>query len=156
MVAALILNQTLSQLPSWQAGSRNYSLVMNVNKSIPDRFGPCLDTSSNCWSLLEHHYAEVHAVCMPTQTEDPPLWSGLLSSSTRAAAFRENRGDCLNCHKGSHSLSQGRHLFQNLGGLLNPDLGALGHDGEASRCRLKVMIRRRRQNKITTGQTQSE
>ena len=34
-------------------GSRNNSLAMNVNKSIPDCLDPWLDTSSNCWPLDE-------------------------------------------------------------------------------------------------------
>jgi len=106
----------------------------------------CGGTASNCWPLEEHHYAEVHAVCMSIQTEDPPLWSGLLSSSARAAALSENRGRCLNCHEDKHSLRQCRHPFLNLSGILNPDLGTLGDDGEAFRRWQERMIRHRREN----------
>ena len=65
---------------------------MNVNKSIPDCLDPWLRTSSDYWPLDEHHYIEVHAVCMSIRTEDPTLWSGLFSSSARAAALGETRG----------------------------------------------------------------
>ena len=89
--------RTLSQSPVWQTRSRNNPLVMNVHKTIPDYLDRWLDTASNCWPLDKHHYAEVHAVFISIQIEDPPLWSGLLSSSARAAALSENRGRCLNC-----------------------------------------------------------
>ena len=46
---------------------------------IPDCTDPLLDASSNCWFLDEHYYAEVLAVCSSIQTDDPPLWSGLLT-----------------------------------------------------------------------------
>ena len=52
---------------------------MNVSKSIPNCTDPWTDTSSNCWPLDEHHFAEVFAVCPSIQNDDPPLWSGLLT-----------------------------------------------------------------------------
>lgn len=55
------------QSPAWQA------FVMNFNLSVPDRTGPCLDTSSKCWTLDDDHYGEVHAVCAFIQTDDPGL-----------------------------------------------------------------------------------
>ena len=66
------------QSPSWQTGSRKNPLVINANKSIPDCLDPWLNTSSKFWPLDERHYAEVQAVCVSIQTDDPPLWSGLL------------------------------------------------------------------------------
>ena len=112
---------------------------MNVTKSIPDCLDPWLDTFSNCWSLEEHHYADVHAVCMNTQIQNPPLCSGILSSSARAATVSENQGNCLNCHETSHSLRQCRHPFRNLSGVLNPDLGTVGDDGETF-CRWQELM----------------
>ena len=82
--------RTLPQLPSWQTGSRNNPLELNVNVYIPDCLDSWLDTSSNCRPLEEHQYAEVHAVYTSIQTEDFPLWSGLNSSSARTAALSEN------------------------------------------------------------------
>ena len=76
---------------------------MNVNKSIPECTDPWLDTSS---SLNEHHYAEVLDLCSSIQTDDPPLSSGLLTPTARAAALRENRGHCPNCHEDTHSLKR--------------------------------------------------
>ena len=90
-------------------------------------------------------YAEVHADCMPIQTGDPPLRSGLLSSSARAAALSKNRAHCLNCHEDSHSLRQCRHPFQNLSGISHPDLGKLGDDGAAFRRWQERMTRHRRE-----------
>ena len=45
---------------------------------------PWLDKMSNCWPLEEQHYAEVFAVSASFETDDPPLWSGLLTPSARA------------------------------------------------------------------------
>ena len=67
-------------------GSRNNPIVINVNKSIPDYADPWLDTSSNCWPLDEHHYAEVFAACSSIQNDDPPLWIGLLTPTAHATA----------------------------------------------------------------------
>ena len=106
--------RALPQSPAWQTGSCNNPHRVNVHKSIPDCFDPWLDTASNFWPLEEHHYAEVHAVCMSIQTEDALLRSSLLSSSARAAALSETRGRCLNCHEDSHSLRQCRHPFKTL------------------------------------------
>ena len=57
---------------------------------INDSSDPRLDHTSNCWPLEEHHYAEGFAVKASFKTDDPPLWSGLLSP--RADALRGNRG----------------------------------------------------------------
>ena len=60
-------------------------MVMSVN----DPTDPWTDNTYKCWPLEEHHYAEVFAVCASLRTDDPPLWSALLSPSARAAALRE-------------------------------------------------------------------
>ena len=138
--------RTLPQSPAGQTGSRNNPLVLSVHKSIPDCLDPWFDTSSSYWPLEEHHYAEVHAVCMSIQTEDPALWSGVFSSSARAVVLSEYRGHCLNYHEDSHSLTQCRHPFRNLSGILKPDLGTLGDDGEAFLRSQERMIRHRREN----------
>ena len=83
---------------------------------------------------------------MSIQTEDPPLWSGLLSTFARTAALSEYRGRRLNCHEDSHSLRQCKHTFQNLSGVLNPDLGTLDDDGAAFRRWQERMTRHRRLN----------
>ena len=71
-----------SQTLSWQMGSSNNPIVMSVNGPT-DRW---TDKTSKCWPLEEHHYAGVFAVCDSFKTDDPPLWSALLSPSVRAAA----------------------------------------------------------------------
>ena len=54
---------------------------------IDDSFEPWLDHTSNCWPLEEHHYADVFTVKASFRTDDPPLWSGLLSP--RADVLRD-------------------------------------------------------------------
>ena len=76
------------QTPSWQTASSNNPNVISV-KDLTD---PWTGHTSKCWPLEEHHYAEVFAVCASFKTDDPPLWSALLSPSARAAALREKRG----------------------------------------------------------------
>jgi len=66
--------RTPSLSPGWQTGSCNYH-VMNTNRSNE----PWLDFSFTCWPLAAHHHAEVFAVWGPMETDDTPLWSGLLS-----------------------------------------------------------------------------
>ena len=60
--------------------------------------------------------------------DDPPLCSGRLSPSARAAALRENRGHCLNCREDIPSFKQCRNPFINASGSLNPEHGQLGDD----------------------------
>ena len=69
----------------------------------------------------------------PYARYDPPLWSGFLTPTTRAAALRENRGHCLDCHEDTHSLRQCRQPFVNASACLKPDLEQLGDDGEGYR-----------------------
>ena len=73
--------------------------------SVIDPADPWTDNTSKCWPIEEHHYA-VFAVCALFETDDHPLWSALLSPSARAAALRENRGHCLNCHEDTHTISE--------------------------------------------------
>ena len=82
-----------SQTLPWQTGSSHNPIVM----SISDPTDPWIDHTLNCWPLEEH--AEVFAVSASFKTDDPPLWSGLLSPSARAAALRANLGDCLTATK---------------------------------------------------------
>ena len=88
-------------------------------------------------------YAEVFAVCASFRTDDPPLWSALLSPSARAAALRENRGHCLNCHEDTHSFRNCRHPFINASGCLNPELGQLGDDDAYRRWQARMTSYRR-------------
>ena len=81
---------------------------------------------------------EVFAVCASFETDDPPLWSALLSPSARAAALRENRGHCLNCHEDTHSFRNCGHPFINASGCLNPELGQLGDDDAYRRWQARV------------------
>ena len=80
-----------SQSLLWQTGSSHHPTAMPID----DLSHPLLDQTSNCWSLEEHHYGDFCAVGASFKTDDPPLWSGLLSPSARADALRENRGLCL-------------------------------------------------------------
>ena len=101
--------------------------------SANDLTDPWTDHTSKCWPLEEHHYAEVFAVCASSKTDDPHLWIALLSPSARAAALRENRGHCLNCHEDTRSFRNCRHPFINESGCLNTKLGQLGDDDACRR-----------------------
>ena len=81
-------------------GSSNNPIVT----SVIDPADPWTDNTSKYWPLEERHYAEVFAICASFETDDPPLWSALLSPSAWAAALRENRGRSLNCHEDAHSF----------------------------------------------------
>ena len=140
--------RVLSQSPSWQTGSSHNPIVM-PNVASTD---PWLDKMSNCWPLEEQHYAEFFAVSASFKTDDPPLWSGLLTPSARAAALRENRGHCLNCHEDTHSLRNCRHPFINASGCLNPELGQLGDDDVFRRWQAR-MVSYRRDGRSSRSQT---
>ena len=132
----------LTSRRSWQTGSRNNPLVMNINKPIPvltrlPSAGPWTNTTTLKFTL---------SAC-PSGPMAPLLGSGLLSSPARATALSENRGHCLNCREDAHSPKQCRHAFQNLTGILNPDLGTLDDDGEASRRWQKRIVLYLRDNK---------
>ena len=116
--------RVLSQTPSWQTGSSYNPIVMSVN----DPTDPWTDHTSKCWPLEEHQYLEVFAVCASFKTDDPPLWSALLSPSAPAAALREHRRHCLNWREDTQSFRNCRHPFINVTGCLNPELGQLGDD----------------------------
>ena len=128
-----------SQTPSWQTGSYNNPLVMSVN----DPTYPWTDDTFKCWPLEEHHYAEVFAVCASFKTDDHPLWSALLSPSARAAALRENRGHCLNCHEDTHSFRNCRYPFIDPSGCLNPELVQRGDDDDYRRWQARMTSYRR-------------
>ena len=81
--------RTPSQSPAWQTGSCNSPVVGNISKYIPGCTDTSLDTSSDCWHLDEHHFAEIFAACSSIQTNDPLLWIGVLTITARAAALRE-------------------------------------------------------------------
>ena len=66
-------------------------------------------------------------------TDDPPLWTPLVTLEARTQAFRNNKGRCLNCHGTDHSFKGCPQPFINCSGCLNPHLGQLGDDGEAYR-----------------------
>ena len=106
----------------------------------------------NCWPLEEQHYAEGFAVSASVKTDDPPLWSGLLTPSARAAALRENRGHCLNCHEDTHPLRNCRHPFINASGCLNLELGRLGDDDVFRRWQAR-MVSYRRDGRSSRSQT---
>ena len=132
-------------------GSSNNPIVM----SVIDSADPWTDNTSKCWPLEEHHYAEVFAVCASFETDDPPLWSALLSPSARAAALQENRGHCLNCHDNTHSFRNCRHPFNNASSCWNPELGQLGEGDAYKRCQAR-MNRYRRDGKSSRAQNQKK
>ena len=107
------------------------------------RDSPWTDKTSRCWPLEEHHYAEVFAVSASFKTDDPPLWSALLSPSARGVALRENRAYCLNCHEDTHSFRNCRHPFINATGCLNPELGQLDNDDAYRRWQARMTSYRR-------------
>ena len=111
--------------------------------SANDLTDPWTDHTSKCWPLEEHHYAEVFAVCASSKTDDPHLWIALLSPSARAAALRENRGHCLNCHEDTRSFRNCRHPFISASGCLNHELGQLGDDDAYRRWQARMTSYRR-------------
>ena len=119
---------------------------------IADSTHPWLEKMSNCWPLEEPHYAEVFTVSASLKIDDPPLWSGLFTTSARVAALRENRCHCLNCHEDTHSLRICRHLFINASGCLNPELGQLGDDDVFRRWQAR-MVSYRRDGRSSRSQT---
>ena len=131
--------RVLSQSLWWQRGSGHHPTVMPID----DSSDPWLDQTSNCWPLAKHHYAEVFAVGASFKTDDPPLWSGLLSPLTRADVLRENRGLCLNCHEDNHSFKHCRHYFINASRCLNAELGQLGDDDAYRRPQARMIYYRR-------------
>ena len=83
-------------------------------------------------------------LAVPLSTDDPPLWSGLLSPTARAAALRDNQGHCLNCHETTHSFKKSMHPFSNASGCIKPELGQLGGNDDAYRRWQERMLRYRR------------
>ena len=99
-----------------------------------------VDQTSNCWPLEKHHYAEVFAVSASFKTDDHPLWSGLLSPSTRSDALRDNRGLCLNCHEDNPTPSSiVGTIFITASGCLNPELGQLDDDDAYRRWQARMV-----------------
>ena len=121
----------------------NWSVFVLLGWPVIDHTDPWTDKTSRCWHLEEHHYAEVFAVCASFKTDDPPLWSALLSPSARGAALRENREHCLNCHEDAHSFRNCRHPFINASGCLNPELRQLGSDDAYRRWQSRMTSYRR-------------
>ena len=107
---------------SWQTGSSHYSTVIPID----DSSNPWLEHTLNCRPLEEHHYAEDFTVNASFKTDDPPLWSGLLTP--RTYALRRNRRICLNCREDNHPFENCRHPFIAASGCLDPELGQLGDD----------------------------
>ena len=140
-----------SQSPSWQTGSSDNPIFM----SSTDSTDPWRGKMSNCWPSEEQHYAEGFAVSASFKTDDPPFWRGLLTPSARAAALRENRGHCLNCHEDTHSLRNCRHPFINASGCLNPELGQLGDDDVVRRWQAR-MVSYRRDGRSSRSQTNNK
>lgn len=70
---------------AWMAhtGQWNYSVVTNAKLSNE----PWLVFSSTCRPLAAHVYAVVFAVMASTETDDAPIWSGLLPPTARAIAL---------------------------------------------------------------------
>ena len=138
------------QSSAWATGSKRNPVIMNVSDASNNVDDPWATSSSySHWPLA--HCDEVCAVSGSFTTDDPPLWSGLLSPPARAAALRENQGRCLNCHETSHSFKQCQHPFINASGCINPELGQLGDNGDAYRRWQDRMLRYRRGNKIGGG-----
>ena len=70
--------------------SRRDRAIIQISLSIDDSSDPWLDDTLNFWPIKDHHYAQGFAVICSFKTDDPPLWSGLLSP--RADALRETGG----------------------------------------------------------------
>ena len=76
-------------------------------------------------------------------TEDPPLWTPLLSPHHRRRALYDRKDTCLNCGHAGHSVRHCEESFLNVHGLMNPELGTLNDDNAAFR-RWQIRMRRYR------------
>lgn len=103
-------------------------VVTNVSPTGPDPFTACY----NAWPLNPDHWEEVFSVSRSFNTEDPPLWTPLVTEADRRQAFAAFTGMCLNCgQKNHHNMRQCTLPFTNSTGLLNPELGELHDNGDA-------------------------
>ena len=87
--------------------------------SINDPTDPWLNQASNFWPLEEQHYAEVFTVSASFSTDDPPLWSGLLSPSACVTALRET-GDIASTATKTLTLSETVGTFHSRERLFEP------------------------------------
>ena len=51
-------------------------------------------------------------------TDNPPLWTPLVTPEARAQAFRNNKGRCLNCHGTDHSFNDAPNLLSMVAAVL--------------------------------------
>ena len=118
-----------SQSLSRQAASSHHPTVYPSIKKYP-----CLDQTSICWPLEEHHYADYFTVNVSCKRDDPSHWIDVLSPSTRGDALREDWGLCLNCHEDSYPFKLCGCPFIKASGWLKLELGQLGDDDAYRPC----------------------
>ena len=82
------------QTSAWATGSPRNPVIMNISRDPTDSW---VSSSYSLWPLAHCH--EVCTVIDTFSTDDPTLWSSLLSPTARAAAFCDNQGHCHNCHE---------------------------------------------------------
>ena len=135
--------------------SRNNPVVMSV-ASVDQYYDDPFTHSYQHWPAEPSHWDEVFNVSDSFNTNDPSLWTPLVSPQARSQAFRDNKGRCLNCHDTDHSLKHCTQPFTNSSGCLNPQLGQLGDNGDGF-CRWQQRMRsyRRRENNIGNGNTRT-
>ena len=83
------------QISAWATGLPRNPVVMNISQDPTDPW--VSSTWYSLWPLA--HCNEVCTVIDTFSTDDPTLWSSLLSPTARAAAFCDNQGHCHNCHE---------------------------------------------------------
>ena len=118
--------------PAWVAPARSRQVAPRKTPIVQDVF--CVSYAA--WPLAsDSDFETVFNVCETAyKTQLPPLWSPLCRNrASRAQAFRENDGKCLNCHLPDHSVRDCPHKFLNHSGVLNPDLGLLNDDSQTFR-----------------------
>ena len=134
------------------AGTAGQPIVMNVSAITHDPFTLCY----SAWPLDPDHWEEVYAVSASFATDDPPLWTPLVTHADRRQAFASFRGVCLNCGEQRHNMRQCEQPFTNSSGLLNPELGQLNDNGDAFRRWQRRMQSYRRGNNLRSASTQPQ
>ena len=121
-------NRASTPSSQWASGSSQNPVVLPVRDTDP------FSRNYNSWPASQADWSDVYTVTSGFRnTDDPFLWTPLLTQEERSRAFRENRNRCLNCSGEDHSMKHCVLPFKNTSGLLNAELGNLNDDSAAFR-----------------------
>ena len=121
-------------------GSSCNPAVMSVAHADQNDSSPFSHSRSyQQWPADPSHWAIVFQVSGSFNTDDPLLWTPLVTPEARAQAFRDNTGRCWDCHGTDYSLTRCPRPFINGSGCRNPHLGQVGDNCETYRRSQKRM-----------------